>query len=124
MSAEDAAATERLILQEALRASLEDSAAPPPAAAAAVGRVPAAPAQAEAPAPAAAPAAAHGPPRAPRDPADVPAADVQRFVSMGFVREDCVRRFLACGCRTEAEAVQRLLNWVASESVKILGACE
>ncbi len=36
---------------------------------------------------------------------------------MGFVREDCVRRFLACGCRTEAEAVQRLLNWVASESV-------
>ena len=54
MSAEDAAATERLILQEALRASLEDSAAPPPAAAAAAaGRVPAAPAQAEAPAPAA-----------------------------------------------------------------------
>ena len=47
MSAEDAAATEQLLLQEALRASLGDSPAPPPAAAAA-GRIPPAPARAPA----------------------------------------------------------------------------
>ena len=47
MSAEDAAATEQLLLQEALHASLGDSPAPPPAAAAA-GRIPPAPARAPA----------------------------------------------------------------------------
>ena len=47
MSAEDAEATEQLLLQEALRASLEGSPAPPPAAAAA-GRIASAPARAPA----------------------------------------------------------------------------